>query len=90
MYEVLFRAEVTFGQEYKVLTRAQQREMLHTLEQSPRQQKPLRGDLQGCYRYRCGGTRVVFTVDDVALTVTVIAIGPRRDAEVYDLAARRR
>lgn len=89
MFQVLFGASVVLENEHALLNRAQQREMLRVLEDSPRAQKPLTGVLQGYYRYRCSDIRVVFTVDDPTSTVTIIAIGRRRDSEIYNLATKR-
>lgn len=89
MYEVLFRAEVVADREFDVLNREQQREMVRTLSANPRQQKPLQGPLRGYYRYRCGSIRVVFRADDDAETVTIVAIGQRRESEIYETAVKR-
>ncbi len=51
--------------------------------------KPLRGSLAGCRRIRTGDTRIVYRVDGQAIVVLVIAVGARRDSEVYDAAAAR-
>ena len=51
--------------------------------------KPLRGALAGCRRIRTGNTRIVYKVDGLAIQVLIIAVGARRDEEVYDLANRR-
>jgi mRNA interferase RelE/StbE len=44
--------------------------------------KPLKGPFTGAYRYRVGDLRVVYKVDDRAVTVYVIAIAKRSD--VYE------
>ncbi|PAU79441.1 type II toxin-antitoxin system RelE family toxin [Halomonas salipaludis] len=51
--------------------------------------KPLRGALAGCRRIRTGNTRIVYKVDGLAIQVLIIAVGARRDEEIYDLANRR-
>lgn len=51
--------------------------------------KPLRGALAGCRRMRTGNTRIVYKVDGLAIQVLIIAVGARRDEEIYDLANRR-
>lgn len=89
MYTVVFGAEVVMDDEASLLSREHQREMLRVLESSPRTCKPLQGLLRGHYRWRCSDVRVVFRVDEPSATVTVIAIGKRRDAEVYATAQRR-
>lgn len=89
MYEVLFRAEVVMSKEFDLLTREQQRAMLRVLEANPRQQKALTGALRGHYRYRVGDLRVVFSVNDTPPTVTIVAIGRRRNNEIYSTAGGR-
>lgn len=51
--------------------------------------KPLRGALAGCRRIRTGNTRIAYKVDGPAIQVLIIAVGARRDEEVYELANRR-
>lgn len=51
--------------------------------------KPLRGALAGCRRIRTGNTRIVYRVDGNAIQVLIVAVGARRDEEVYQLADRR-
>jgi mRNA interferase RelE/StbE len=55
------------------------------LEKNPRagnNVKPLKGRLAGSFRYRVGDLRVVYTINDRAVTVFVITIAKRSD--VYD------
>jgi mRNA interferase RelE/StbE len=51
--------------------------------------KPLSGDLAGYRRLRTGQTRIVYRVDGARIEVLVIAVGQRRDDEVYESAERR-
>jgi mRNA interferase RelE/StbE len=51
--------------------------------------KPLSGDLSGYRRLRTGQTRIVYRVDGKRIEVLVIAVGQRRDDEVYEKAERR-
>jgi mRNA interferase RelE/StbE len=56
-----------------------------SLEKNPRQGnnlKPLKGKFAGSYRYRVGDLRIVYTVNDRAVTVFVITIAKRSD--VYE------
>lgn len=56
-----------------------------SLEKNPREGnniKPLKGKFAGSYRYRIGDLRVVYTIDDRAVTVFVITIAKRSD--VYE------
>jgi mRNA interferase RelE/StbE len=51
--------------------------------------KPLSGELAGCRRIRTGDVRIVYRVHAEIIEVLIVAIGPRRNNEVY-LTARRR
>jgi mRNA interferase RelE/StbE len=51
--------------------------------------KPLAGNLAGYRRIRTGDTRIVYKVVEDRIHIFIIAIGNRRDDEVYDLAAKR-
>ncbi|WLG94560.1 type II toxin-antitoxin system RelE/ParE family toxin [Pseudomonas sp. FP198] len=51
--------------------------------------KSLSGSLAGCRRIRTGDTRIVYRVDGKAIVVLIIAVGARRDSEVYDAAKKR-
>jgi mRNA interferase RelE/StbE len=51
--------------------------------------KPLRGTLAGCRRIRTGDTRIVYRVNGEKIQVLIIAVGARRDKEVYDAAEDR-
>ncbi len=51
--------------------------------------KPLTQLLSGCRRIRTGSTRIVYRVNAQAIAVLVIAVGPRRNAEVYASAEKR-
>ena len=56
-----------------------------SLERNPRggnNVKALKGQLSGSYRYRLGDLRVVYTINDQAVTVFVITIAKRSD--VYE------
>jgi mRNA interferase RelE/StbE len=51
--------------------------------------KPLACDLAGYRRLRTGQTRIVYRVDAKHIEVLVIAVGQRRDDEVYETAQKR-
>ncbi|WP_455289719.1 type II toxin-antitoxin system RelE family toxin [Cupriavidus necator] len=51
--------------------------------------KPLAGQLAGCQRIRTGQTRIVYRVDGPRIEVLIVAVGIRRDNEIYDLATGR-
>jgi mRNA interferase RelE/StbE len=52
--------------------------------------KPLHGALAGYRRLRTGATRIVYRVDRGKIEILVIAVGMRRDDEVYEKADKRR
>ncbi|WP_425356045.1 type II toxin-antitoxin system RelE family toxin [Salinicola lusitanus] len=51
--------------------------------------KPLRGLLAGCRRIRTGSTRIVYRVDGENIQVLIVAVGARREEEVYASAKKR-
>jgi mRNA interferase RelE/StbE len=51
--------------------------------------KPLHGALAGYRRMRTGDTRIVYRVDKGKIEVLIIAVGMRRDDEVYEKAEKR-
>lgn len=51
--------------------------------------KPLHGALAGYRRLRTGATRIVYRVDKGKVEILVIAVGMRRDDEVYEKADKR-
>ena len=51
--------------------------------------KPLRASLAGCRRIRTGDTRIVYRVNGREIQVLIVAVGVRRDEEVYNAAERR-
>ena len=51
--------------------------------------KPLHGALAGYRRMRTGATRIVFSVDKGKVEILIIAVGMRRDDEVYEKAGKR-
>jgi mRNA interferase RelE/StbE len=51
--------------------------------------KALSGSLAGFRRIRTGSTRIIYRVNKQAIEVLVIAVGQRRDAEVYAAAEDR-
>jgi len=75
--------------EHKILKRGQQRAMLKALEQAPDKQKPLTGELKGYHRWRTGALRVVYKIYPTRREVEIIAIGKRRDDEIYIIARKR-
>ena len=51
--------------------------------------KPLAGDLSGCRRIRTGQTRIIYRVESERIEVLIIAVGMRRDNEIYESASNR-
>ncbi len=51
--------------------------------------KPLHGALAGYRRLRTGATRIVYRTDKNKIEILVIAVGMRRDDEVYEKANKR-
>jgi mRNA interferase RelE/StbE len=77
------------------LGRAQAREILKVIEkrivhgEPDKLGKQLFGQLAGCRRIRTGQTRIVYRVDGERVEVLIIAVGMRRDNEIYDTASSR-
>ncbi len=51
--------------------------------------KPLSGELAGCRRIRTGDVRIVYCVHAEVVEVLIVAVGPRRNDEVYKTALKR-
>ena len=51
--------------------------------------KPLAGNLAGYRRIRTGDTHIVFKEIEGRIHIFIIAIGSRRDEEVYEIAVKR-
>jgi mRNA interferase RelE/StbE len=51
--------------------------------------KPLSGELAGFRRLRTGHLRIVYRIDGAKIEVFVIAVGLRRDDEIYKIATKR-
>ena len=51
--------------------------------------KPLHGTLAGYRRLRTGATRIVYRVEKQKIEILIIAVGMRRDDEVYEKANKR-
>jgi mRNA interferase RelE/StbE len=51
--------------------------------------KPLSGQLASCRRIRTGQTRVVYRTHDNRVEVLIIAVGMRRDNQIYDATSSR-
>jgi len=51
--------------------------------------KRLRGNLVGCRRIRTGSYRIIYKVNGDRVEVLILAVGPRRDNEVYANTGKR-
>jgi len=51
--------------------------------------KPLSGELAGCRRIRSGDVRIVYRVYSELIEILIVAVGPRRNDEVYRTARKR-
>ena len=51
--------------------------------------KLLSGNLAGLRRIRTGQTRIVYRIDGDRIEVLIIAVGMRRDNEIYKAASKR-
>ena len=51
---------------------------------------PLSGNLSGFRKLRVGDFRVVYQVIEKKVRVYVLAVGPRRDKEIYQSAVKRK
>jgi len=51
--------------------------------------KPLSGELSGCRRIRTGDVRIVYRIHAEIVEVLIVAVGPRRNDQVYKTAIKR-
>jgi mRNA interferase RelE/StbE len=92
-WSVIYHPEVT--EDLTLLGSAEARRALAVIEERilhgepDKAGKPLRGILAGCRRIRTGNIRIVYRVDGKRIEVLIIAIGVRRDDEVYQAAESR-
>ena len=79
-------------QDLRSLGRAEAKNILKVIDERIEKGEPdnlgkaLTGELAGCRRIRTGQTRIVYRVDGIRIEVLVIAVGMRRDNEIYDAA----
>lgn len=92
-WRVIYHHEV--ADDLEALGRYAARAVLKAIEErirdgAPEQSgKPLAGELAGCRRIRSGDVRIVYRVDAGIVEVLIIAVGPRRNDEVYRTARKR-
>jgi len=82
-------------EDLRSLGRTQARAILSVIEkrvmhgEPDKSGKPLSGQLSGCRRIRTGQIRIVYRVDGERIEVLIIAVGMRRDNEIYEAASSR-
>jgi mRNA interferase RelE/StbE len=92
-WRVIYHHEV--ADDLEALGRYEARAVLRVIEERIRDGepeksgKPLSGELAGCRRIRSGDVRIVYRVDAGIVEVLIIAVGPRRNSEVYRTARKR-
>ena len=92
-WNVIYHPEVV--NDLETLGRSEARAILGVIEKRIRHGepdksgKPLSGDLSGCRRIRTGDTRIVYRVNAEIIEVLIVAVGPRRNDEVYSAAKKR-
>lgn len=93
VWTIRYHSEVT--KDLASLGRAEARIILRVIEQRIAHGEPdrlgtaLSGPLAGCRRIRTGQTRIVYRVNGPRVEVLIIAVGMRRDNEIYDAASGR-
>ncbi|MCY1279055.1 hypothetical protein D9M68_174400 [compost metagenome] len=92
-WNVIYHEEVL--EDFSRLGRAEAKRILRVIQdrivdgEPDKLGKPLAGSLAGCRRIRVGNTRIVYRVDGARIEILIIAVGVRRDDEVYEFAQRR-
>ena len=92
-WRVIFHHEV--ADDLEELGRYKARAVLKTIESRIRDGepdktgKPLSGELAGCRRIRTGDVRIVYCIHAEIIEVLIVAVGPRRNDEVYRTARKR-
>jgi mRNA-degrading endonuclease RelE of RelBE toxin-antitoxin system len=86
---VVIRVEVIEGGELSLLPMELLRGAIRKLEDRPDAGKPLTRSLKGCRSLRVGACRIVYREREGGAVVEILAIGKRRDEEVYDAAEPR-
>jgi mRNA interferase RelE/StbE len=92
-WRVIYHHEV--ANDLDSLGRYQARAVLKAIETRIRNGEPdktgksLSGELAGCRRIRTGDVRIVYRVHAEVVEVLIVAVGPRRNDDVYRTARRR-
>lgn len=92
-WRVIYHHEV--AEDLEDLGRYQARAVLKAIEtrirdgEPEKTGKPLSGELAGCRRIRTGDVRIVYCVHAEVVEILIVAVGPRRNDEVYKTALKR-
>lgn len=92
-WRIIYHHQV--AEDLEDLGRYQARAVLKTIESRIRDGepektgKPLSGELAGCRRIRTGDVRIVYRVYAEIIEVLILAVGPRRNDEIYKTALKR-
>lgn len=92
-WRIIYHHEV--ADDLEALGRYEARAVLRSIEtrirdgEPDKAGKPFSGELGGCRRIRTGDVRIVYRVNSEFVEVLIVAIGPRRDDEVYRSARKR-
>jgi mRNA interferase RelE/StbE len=92
-WRIIYHHEV--AEDLEELGRYQVRAVLKAIEtrirdgEPEKTGKPLAGELAGCRRIRTGDVRIVYYVHAEIIEVLIVAVGPRRNDEVYKTARKR-
>ncbi len=93
MWKVIYHPEVVYDLER--LGYAEARRIVQVIDQRichgepDKIGKPLRAELKGCQRIRVGNIRIVYRVNKKEIEVLIVAVGVRREKEVYQAAQKR-
>ncbi|MDO8446466.1 MAG: type II toxin-antitoxin system RelE/ParE family toxin [Deltaproteobacteria bacterium] len=86
--------ELVFAEDFKSIAKNDQQRIIRTIRKKlttepERYGKPLRGDLKGFWKLKVDNFRVVYSINKGEIEVYAIAVGFRRDEEVYKDAVKR-
>ena len=93
VWKVTFHREIQY--DMRELGRVEAQNLLTVIEariingEPDKTGKPLHGALAGYRRLRTGTTRIVYRVEKQRIEILIIAVGMRRDGEIYEKANKR-
>ena len=93
MYTILYHKSV-WERDYKSLNEAEKRKITKYINQRlttypEKYGKALIGNMKGYHRLRVDSFRVIYRINKSEITVFIVQVGFRRNAEVYIQAAKR-